>query len=70
MGESGKRYVCDACKQECVSCWTEEQALAEAVANGWGDIPLSEMAQICDPCYQEMAKEFGFAIQSDAASGA
>ena len=62
----GKTYVCDACRQECVAGWTEEEALAEAVENGWGDIPLSEMSQICDTCYQAMAKEFGFAGQSNA----
>jgi hypothetical protein len=65
-----KMYVCDACQQECVAGWTEEEALAEAVANGFGGIPLSEMAQICDTCYQAMAKEFGFVIQEEATSGA
>ena len=58
-----KKYICDACRQEFVAGWTEEDALAEAVENGWAGIPLSEMAQVCDGCYQKMAKQFGFTVQ-------
>lgn len=61
----GKKYICDECQQECESGWTEEEALAEKEENGWGDMDPKDMAQICDPCYQQMAKQFGFTVQGE-----
>ena len=36
---------------------TDEQAHAEAVKNGWGDMPAEHMAVVCDDCYRAVMGE-------------
>lgn len=49
-------------RETCANCgetyeFTEEEeaeALAEVVANGWGDIPKEDLVNVCDACYDAM----------------
>jgi len=46
-------YTCAACDGVFSFDWTEEEALAEKEKN-WGDMPIEDMAIVCDDCYREM----------------
>lgn len=47
-------FICEVCKQEFESKWTEEEARAELRQNFGSSIPVEECAQVCDSCYQEI----------------
>lgn len=49
-----RKFTCAACGGEFIANWTEEDALAEKEANGWGGMDMSSMAQVCDDCYEEV----------------
>ena len=51
-----KKYKCDACGGTFVADWTEEDALKEKAANGWGGMDHKAMAQVCDDCYEKIMK--------------
>lgn len=47
----------------CAECWevfdkgrSDEEAMEEAVANGFGNVPAAEMAVICDDCYNAIVE--------------
>jgi DNA-directed RNA polymerase subunit RPC12/RpoP len=46
-----KQYRCAQCGEVFEFGWTEEEAKAEMVTNGWSDTPPETMAIVCDDCY-------------------
>lgn len=49
-------YKCDGCGGVFEKDWSEEEALKEKEENGWGDMDISAMAQVCDDCYKKIIK--------------
>jgi len=47
-------YQCARCHGVFGKGLSEEEARAEQVANGWGDIPDEDTALVCDDSYKEM----------------
>lgn len=47
-------YKCDGCGGVFEKGWSEEEALKEKKENGWGDMDMTRMAQVCDDCYQKI----------------
>jgi len=45
-------YRCAICGLTFESEWSDEEALAEKAANGWGEIPTEECGVVCDYCYR------------------
>lgn len=54
-----KTFVCDACHGEFPQAWTDEEALAESETL-FGKMSESERAVVCDDCFIEMSKMFGW----------
>lgn len=57
MSGEPRTYTCASCGGTFDEEWTEAEAQAEAAANGWGDVPMSEMAKVCDDCYEAMVSQ-------------
>lgn len=51
---ANNHYQCDQCGGVFEQGWTDDEAQAEASANGWSQIPAIEMAVVCDDCYKEI----------------
>jgi hypothetical protein len=51
-------YTCAICKETFVNGWTVEEALAESKAL-FGDIPVSELSNVCDDCFKVEMKKRG-----------
>lgn len=45
------KFICECCKKSFDSLWTEKECLIEK-KEIFGDMPLSNMAKVCDDCYQ------------------
>ena len=50
-------YKCAGCGGVFEKGWTDEDAEREQEGNGWGSMPDSEMAVVCDDCYQKLFAE-------------
>jgi hypothetical protein len=51
MTDTPKQFTCEQCGGTFDCGWTDDEAKAEAEANGFGEIPDGDMAVICDDCY-------------------
>lgn len=52
-----KTYICDACRKEFDSDWSDEEAMKEA-NELWGDLLGKDPAIICDDCFQKGIVKF------------
>lgn len=62
---TGRLFRCAQCDEEFQSVGTDEQALAEALANGF-DPDTEDMVVVCDDCYQAMRSLIPFPADIDA----
>ncbi len=47
-------YLCAACGGIFEKGQTEEEALKEKEANGWGAVPMEDCDVVCDDCYKKI----------------
>lgn len=55
--QEGEKYKCAQCGGVFEKGWTDEDAEREREGNGWKSMPDSEMAVVCDDCYQKLFAE-------------
>ena len=55
--QTGDTYTCAECNGEFEAGWSEEEARAEQVENGFGEMPDSAMVVVCDDCYEQLFGE-------------
>lgn len=46
-------YTCEVCNGIFETGWSEEEAEAERMRNGWADVPCG---LVCDDCFKEMVE--------------
>ena len=56
----GKEFKCGACGVEFIGARTEEECEDELRENFGEDYDKSDCDVVCDDCYQEMAKVYGW----------
>ena len=50
-----KRFICECCHKYLACAWDEEECIEEK-KQIFGDMPLNEMAKVCDDCYTLIMK--------------
>jgi uncharacterized protein with PIN domain len=53
-GVGPNEYRCAICKEVFEKAWSDEDAQAERVGNGWASVAV---ATVCDDCYKPFVKE-------------
>lgn len=61
------RYTCSACGHSFVTERSDEDARAEA-ATVFPDVPMADMAVVCDNCYQRMMRWLKWTEKKEHAS--
>jgi len=51
-----KTFFCEHCKEECISAWSEEEAVKEAKENFGENILEAPHVSLCDDCYKIFIK--------------
>lgn len=53
------KFLCAGCNGIFTKGWTDDEAEAEMLQNGLGNIPKHHRAEVCTSCYKKLMKERG-----------